>query len=535
MQKLYKLERLRAISTIFCKRLITLEATHHHGVWPFLLGQFLFFVYAYVIIKIHISLCGEAEIMQDFRNSLSIGTLIKLESGSIFEISGKPIGFGGGSIIYPANRLILKDGLLAADGLSYALKECYPVSVEHAYTRNSNGEISPRDSSEQSNFYLHRAQKFLLQEGKVSGDIYKTASRMLPIRESSEKVTLTLPRKGVPCLVANTVTVMDSLSGKGQSIRECLWERNRFTPAETFRIIQQLLFALREVHKAGYLHLDIQDGNIFLRGALEDKSELVTLIDFGSARTMVDGKTAPIEDRVIFTSRGFSAPEMLLRNDGTLQLTPEADIYSIGCLTLYLLTGRKTESSVLLANKTGKYLRPNDIRRMHSPRHLIDRIQEILAKALEKEPTDRYHSVDEMLKDVNDLVAALQPYRTDLNTVKYDAFVCYKHGAIDSKAAMTLQRKLEQFRAPKGVAHSRRPFKRVFVDEGELSSCADFGEQIREALKNAGWLVVICSPNTPTSPWVQLEIDTFLECHDRSRILAVLTDGEPRNAFPPSF
>lgn len=42
---------------------------------------------------------------------------------------------------------------------------------------------------------------------------------------------------------------------------------------------------------------------------------------------------------------------------------------------------------------------------------------------------------------------------------------------------------------------------------------------------------MICSSETKDSPWVNLEIKTFLEFHDRSRILAVVTEGEPEDVF----
>lgn len=474
--------------------------------------------------------------MPDSRTQLPIGTQLQWEQGRIYEITGSAIGFGGGSIIYPARRIILQEGCWQPDGFSYVLKECYPVSAAHAFVRRESGEIVPENCREESFRYLHRAQQMQLTEGSVSQTIYRTASRMIPIRDASRTISLTQPGKEA-VTVSNTITVMESVSEKGRSLSDWLKERRRFSPAEAFRIIQQLLFSLREIHQAGYLHLDIQDGNVFLRGTLtqEDTSELVTLIDFGSARPMTNGKTLPIQDRVVFTTDGFSAPEILLRNDGTLQLGAEADLYSVGCLALYLLTGHKADSRLLLANRSGIYLKPNQLRRIQCPKHLIDPIQRVLSKALETEPEKRYHSANEMLHDVTDLVAALQPYRTDLRSVRYDAFICYKHGPVDSSAAVTLQRALENYRAPKGVAQSRKPFRRVFVDEGELSSCADFGEQIREALKHSGWLIVVCSPDTPTSAWVQLEIDTFLEYHDRSRILAVLTDGDEKTAFPPQL
>lgn len=472
--------------------------------------------------------------MAQERSYLPVGTLVKLDGQREYIITGEPIGWGGGSILYPAQKRLWKDGAFVAEEISYVLKECYPASLGHSFSRNQQGEIIPANGSEEELRYLWQVQARQMEEEKISQRIYRTASRMLPIRDCAQRVELTIPGQ-TEASAANTVTVMDSLAEKGRSLTAWMKERGRFTPAEAFRIIQQLLFALGEVHRAGYLHLDIQDGNVFLRGTLEDKSELVTLIDFGCAREAMDGKTAPIQDRVIFTTQGFSAPEILLHNDGKLQLGAQADIYSVGCLALYLLTGQKANVNELIANRTGIYLRPNQLRRIRCPKHLVDSMQWILKKALAKEPGDRYASAEEMLADVTNLVDALQPYRTDLSSVRYDAFVCYKHGPVDSTAALTLQRALENYRAPKGVSQKRKPFGRVFLDEGELSSCADLGQQIREALKNSGWLIVICSQDTPSSPWVQEEIDTFLEYHDRSRILAVLTGGDIAASFPPQL
>ena len=471
--------------------------------------------------------------MLDKRTPLVAGTKLQLDGGSMYVISGDVIGVGGGGVLYPAYRLIEKDGMVQPDGFSYVIKECYPVCEGRTFERNVHGEIIPQNLERDDGDYLQLAQQMQVEEGVVSQRIYRTASRVLPIRELAGAVVLTLPGKD-PVRVNNTITVMESLADKGRSLSHWLQERGRFSPAETLRIIQQVLFALREVHEAGYLHLDVQDGNIFLRGTLTptDKSELVTLIDFGSARAMINGKTLPIQNRVIFTTPGFCAPEILLHNDGTLQLGAEADIFSVGCLMMMLLTGQRIHVNRIMADGSGRPLKPNQLRRIKCPKHLVGRMQEILAKALENDPENRYHSADEMLADVTDLVEALQPYRTDLRSVTYDAFVCYKHGPVDSQAAITLQRQLERFRAGKGVAKKRKPFSRVFVDEGELSSCADFGLQIREALKNSGWLIVVCSPETPMSPWVQSEIDTFLEYHDRSRVLAVLTDGDESISFP---
>lgn len=472
--------------------------------------------------------------MKDTRERLPVGTQIHLESGSIYIISSDAIGFGGGSIVYPANRMVLRNGVLVCDEFVYALKECFPVCNEHTFVRNKDGEIVAETLGSAGSAYLEKAKQLQLCEGSVSREIYRTASRMLPVLETSCRATYIFP-DGSKAETSNSVTVMESITEKGRSVRSLLSEKRRVSALEAFRIIQQLLFALSEVHNAGFLHLDIQDGNVFLRGSLEDNSEFLTLIDFGAARPMQNGKTTPIADKVIFTSEGFTAPEILLGNDGSLRLGPEADLYSVGCMLMLLLTGHRPNVRTLLYNKSGNYLTQRQLARVGCPHHLVGRLQAILAKALAVDEKDRYHSTDEMLEAVADILHALQPYRTDLSSVVFDAFVCYKHGPIDSAAAVTLQRALENYRAPKDISGKRKPFQRVFVDEGELSSCADFGQQIREALKNSGWLIVICSPDTPSSPWVQLEIDTFLEYHDRSRILAVLTSGEPEESYPPQL
>lgn len=484
----------------------------------------------------------EENSMSTKRIYLEKGTRVSLSYGNTYEITGEPIGNGGGSVVYPAEKIYESNGETIRDGIRYAIKECYPVSLEHSFVRNEQGEIVPEKEESSESFYLDRVKEMQLREKEVTQQIYRTGSRLLPILESSKTAVIQKNMQNVSngndkkeqsvYEVNNAYTVMESLASKGKSLHSYIEEYGSLTPAQTFHVIRQLLFSLREIHNSGFLHLDIQDGNVFLKGTLEDESDILTLIDFGSARELSQGKTEVIADRVIFTTQGFSAPEILLHNDGTLQLGPEADIYSVGCLILYLLTGNCFDANYLMHNKTGKYLTNFKLRKIACPKHLIDRMQEIIARALEIEPQNRYQSADEMLTDVTDFVKALQPYRSDLASVSYDAFICYKHGEIDSAAARTLQNELEHFRAPHRISEKRNPFKRVFLDEGELSSCADFGEQVRVALQNSGWLIVVCSPETPLSPWVKLEIETFLKYHDRSRILAVLTDGDPEKSFP---
>lgn len=127
--------------------------------------------------------------------------------------------------------------------------------------------------------------------------------------------------------------------------------------------------------------------------------------------------------------------------------------------------------------------------------------------------------------------------KTDLNEkpgVNYDAFISYRHVMPDQYAAEKLHHLLETFTVPKAIRRNTGISKinRVFRDKEELPIASDLASNIRAALENSNFLIVICSPKTPESYWVQREIETFISLHGRSHVLAILADGEPEQSFP---
>ena len=485
------------------------------------------------------------------RSYLEEGTQIRVSGGVIYRITGKPIGEGGGSVTYPALRMLPSGDGYKTGQMNYAVKECYPESDRYTFTRNASGEIcvsantasvsessassvSGSDDAERhlsdADAYLKRAKDMQSREETVTGRIYNHAFRLTPVLESYSNVEIASNEGGEFRSAANMISIMESLSGKGRSLKNYLKERKSLKAGEAFEVIRQVLLAVGEVHKSGFLHLDIQDGNIFIKGVLDRNDCMLTLIDFGAARPLLaDGMCAEITDRVLFSTRGFTAPEILLKNDGHLRLGKQADIYSIGCLLLLLLTGHRYATAELVANKTGRFIPRFAIRKTGCPSHLIEKMQGIIAKALETDETVRYPSTDDMLADVDELISLLVPHRNPLSATDFDAFICYAHGDKDSAAAKALRDALERY---KPGFYQEKKIKRVFLDEGELSSCSDFGERINTALKNSEWLIVLCSEHTRESKWVNEEIKSFLRYHDKSRILAVIIEGEPGEIYP---
>jgi len=119
---------------------------------------------------------------------------------------------------------------------------------------------------------------------------------------------------------------------------------------------------------------------------------------------------------------------------------------------------------------------------------------------------------------------------------KYDAFISYRHTELDKFVAENLHKQLESFRLPKSIAQKRSMEKnrveRVFRDKEELPLTSNLEIPILQALHSSEWLIVICSPRLRESLWCKKEIETFVNLRGRERVLAVLVEGEPAEAFP---
>lgn len=121
--------------------------------------------------------------------------------------------------------------------------------------------------------------------------------------------------------------------------------------------------------------------------------------------------------------------------------------------------------------------------------------------------------------------------------VKYSAFISYSHK--DRQWAIWLHRTLEKYRIPKRLQGHASPFgplgKRlppVFRDRDELASASDLAAAVRAGLEDSASLIVLCSPASAASKWVNEEIRTFIALGRRDRIRLVIVGGEPMSEDP---
>ncbi len=116
----------------------------------------------------------------------------------------------------------------------------------------------------------------------------------------------------------------------------------------------------------------------------------------------------------------------------------------------------------------------------------------------------------------------------------YSAFISYRHAPVDTAVAKEVQFRLEHYHLPKDVKEQTgiTTLAPIFRDEDELAITPELTKSIAVALKNSAALIVICSPRTSESTWVQKEINEFLSMHDRSRVFVVMAEGTADEVTP---
>ncbi len=116
--------------------------------------------------------------------------------------------------------------------------------------------------------------------------------------------------------------------------------------------------------------------------------------------------------------------------------------------------------------------------------------------------------------------------------MKYWAFLSYSHR--DAEWGDWLHKALETYRVPRRLPGKQsrdgtvpeRVFP-IFRDREELPVSANLGTNINQALEESRYLIVICSPHSAQSRWVNEEIKTFRKLGRADRILALIVAGEP--------
>jgi len=176
---------------------------------------------------------------------------------------------------------------------------------------------------------------------------------------------------------------------RGESLAQIVARSGAFGVDETVSCCKRVCRALAAIHRAGLVHNDVKAENV-----MREDGGRVVLMDFGAGRSLRDDD--PAAGLHFLGTPSYMAPELFDLRDPA----PTSDIYSVGVLMFYLLTGRfpvESRSLALLgeAHANGTRLRVTDFRD-----DVPARLVHVLDRALERRPEDRYQTPGELLHDL---------------------------------------------------------------------------------------------------------------------------------------
>jgi tRNA A-37 threonylcarbamoyl transferase component Bud32 len=191
----------------------------------------------------------------------------------------------------------------------------------------------------------------------------------------------------------------------GLSLAELVEQYGPLPPGRAVYLLRQVCLALREAHGVGLIHRDVKPSNIFAarRGGMDDVAKL---LDFGLVRSAATPRAAHLsgEGQILGTPL-FMSPEQAR---GGRELDERSDIYSLGAVAYYLLTGRPPFDEadgigVMIAHARDPVIPPSQVRA-----GIPDDLDRVVLRCLAKAPGDRFPDAESLEQALGECACAAE-------------------------------------------------------------------------------------------------------------------------------
>jgi len=177
----------------------------------------------------------------------------------------------------------------------------------------------------------------------------------------------------------------------GHLLRQILNEQRKFTPERATNIALQIASALEYIHSHGVVHRDLKPENIML-----DRNDRIKLIDFGIAANVGSRRLTFAKFSRTMGTPDYISPEQVKgkRGDG------RSDIYALGVMLYEMLTGKVPFTGANAFVIMNDRLLNNPVPPREIDPSISPQLQEIIYRALERDPAKRYQSAREFAQDL---------------------------------------------------------------------------------------------------------------------------------------
>lgn len=195
----------------------------------------------------------------------------------------------------------------------------------------------------------------------------------------------------------------------GITLRRLVQENGPLPAKKAIQIAIRICHGLIAIHANSLVHRDLKTANVMI-DKFDSATPVVKILDFGLAKLAI-----PIEPARPITNPGhvvgspvYMSPEQVKGQ----YLDQRSDIYSTGCILFELLTGDPLFLGRTSLETMSMHVKmpPPTLAEAMPKRHFPDILEEIVARAVQKEPDARFQSATEMLEALHEAAAELTRY-----------------------------------------------------------------------------------------------------------------------------